>query len=238
MEIIMSNSSKNIKRIRTLVAVGVFSALAYVCCVLFHFKAAFLTFDLKDAVMTVGAMFFGPMYGSAMSLIVAIIEALTISDTGPYGFIMNVLSSCTFVCIGSLVYCKRRTLTGAISGLVCASVAMVIVMLGANMLITPYYMNVARSEVAALIPTLLLPFNATKAIFNSSIVFLLYKPVSTAIRSAGFMPVGSDKGMIKASEKGSRRNIKQIIMIILALAIAVVSMLYFFRELGGKFIFG
>ena len=43
------------KKIRTLAAVGVFSALAYICCVLFHFKVSFLSFDLKDAVMTIGA---------------------------------------------------------------------------------------------------------------------------------------------------------------------------------------
>ena len=99
------------KHIRTIVAVGVFSALAYVCCVLFHFKASFLTFDLKDAVMTVGAMFFGPVYGIAMSLVVATIEAVTISDTGPYGFIMNLISSSVFVGVGSLIYCNKRSKT-------------------------------------------------------------------------------------------------------------------------------
>ena len=53
-------------KIRTLVAAGVFSALAYVCCVLFHFKAGFLSFDLKDAVMTVAAML------TAISIVIGI----------------------------------------------------------------------------------------------------------------------------------------------------------------------
>ena len=42
--------------IRTITAIGLFSAIAFVLCLVFHFKAAFLTFDLKDSVMTVGAM--------------------------------------------------------------------------------------------------------------------------------------------------------------------------------------
>ena len=85
------------RRIRTIVAVGVFCALAYAACVVFHFHASFLTFDLKDAVMTVGAMLFGPVYGLVMCLITALLEMLTISTTGLYGFVMNVLASVSFV---------------------------------------------------------------------------------------------------------------------------------------------
>ena len=42
--------------------------------------------------MTVGAMLFGPVYGLAMSVIVGLIEFVTISSTGVYGLIMNVLA--------------------------------------------------------------------------------------------------------------------------------------------------
>ena len=129
------------EHIKALSAVGLFCALAYVCCVLFHFKAGFLTFDLKDAVMTVGAMIFGPVYGVAMALIVAIIEGITISSTGVYGFIMNVLSSVTFVGIASVVYKLRRTMSGAVIGIAAASLSTVAVMMAANVLITPFYMN-------------------------------------------------------------------------------------------------
>ena len=44
------------EKARALAAVGVFTALAYICCVLFHFKVSFLSFDLKDAVMAIGAI--------------------------------------------------------------------------------------------------------------------------------------------------------------------------------------
>lgn len=218
------------EKIRTLTAVGVFTALAYICCVLFHFKAAFLSFDLKDAVMTIGAMFFGPIYGLAMSVIVSTIELVTISGTGLYGYLMNILSSVTFVCLGSFVYSRRRSMTSALVGMGLSIVAMTAVMMGANLVITPFYMGVSVAEVAALIPTLLLPFNLTKAIFNAALVFLLYKPVSTALKSAGFL---------KSEDNAVRKAYKpNPLMLAVPLVIAVAAMLFFFLYLHGSFEIG
>ena len=215
------------EHIKALSAVGLFCALAYVCCVLFHFKAGFLTFDLKDAVMTVGAMIFGPVYGVAMALIVAIIEGITISSTGVYGFIMNVLSSVTFVGIASVVYKLRRTMSGAVIGIITASLSTVAVMMAANVLITPFYMNVPRGEVIALIPTLLLPFNLTKVIFNSAVVFIIYKPIITAMRHAGFI----------VTEVRSEQSVgakPRISVMLIASAVAVATLLFFFLKLNGS----
>ena len=226
----MSQSKSKSTNVRTLVAVGVFAALAYVCCVLFHFKAGFLSFDLKDAVMTIGAMFFGPIYGFAMALIVCIIESLTISITEVYGFIMNILSSTVFVCAGSLVYTKKRTMTGALMGMVLSVAAMVVVMLCANLLITPFYMGVTRSEVIALIPVLILPFNITKALVNASLVFLLYKPMSTALKNGGFRIHSMQNG-------GKPEKWKSIAVTVIAAVVCAAACLYFFIRLGGKFSF-
>lgn len=237
----MAKSTYKSDKVRTIVAVGVFSAFAFVCCVLFHFKAAFLTFDLKDAVMTVGAMLFGPIYGLAMTIIVSLIE-LTISTTGIYGLVMNILSSATFVCIGSLIYSRHRTMKGALVGMAASTVSMTAVMMVANLIITPFYMGVSTSDVAALIPTLLLPFNLTKAIFNSSLVFLIYKPISSAIRAAGFVSVsvsaGSDgptSGIASDGEKKKKTVFTSPVIIIASVAVAVISMVYFFVKLGGSF---
>lgn len=227
----MSQNKSNSTNVRTLVAVGVFAALAFVCCVLFHFKAAFLTFDLKDAVMTIGAMLFGPLYGFAMALIVCIIESLTISTTEVYGFVMNILSSTVFVCVGSFVYNRKRTMTGALLGMVLSVIAMVAVMIGANMLITPHYMGVTTGEVIALIPTLLLPFNLTKAVVNASLVFILYKPLSTALKRAGFQTNSMQTGGKKPSKKVS------LAVTVIAAIFFAAACLYFFTCLGGRFDF-
>ncbi len=234
---------KSENKVRTLVAVGVFCALAYISCVLFHFKVSFLTFDLKDAVMTIGGMLFGPLYGLAMAVIVALLEMVTVSTTEFYGLIMNVLSSATFVCVGSAVYMHRRRLSGAVIGMSSSVVAMTAVMMGANLVITPFYMGVSASDVAAMIPSLLLPFNLTKAVFNASLVFILYKPVSTALSHAGFRSVTSGLTETLADaqpdgKNGKKKTVTSIIVIAVAVAIAAASLAFFFIKLGGSFSFG
>lgn len=228
----MSKSKASQNRIKTLAAVGVFTALAYVCCVLFHFKASFLTFDLKDAVMTVGAMIFGPAWGFAMSVAVALIEFCTISGTGIYGLIMNLLSSIAFVCTSSFIYSRRRTMGGAMCAVVSAVVLTVGVMMFANLLITPYYTNVERAVVAKMIPTLLLPFNLTKSVFNSAVVFLLYKPLATALRRSGFF-----SGNVREISFSLFRDKKSNIVATVSLTVAIATMIFFFVYLGGEFNF-
>ena len=221
------------KKIRIVAAVGVFCALAYVACVLFHFRVSFLTFDLKDAVMTVGAMLFGPVYGLAMSVVVALIEMLTVSTTGLYGFIMNVLASASFVCVGSLIYMYRRTMAGAVAGMLASVAAMTGVMLLANLVVTPFYMGVSASQVAGMIPTLLLPFNLIKAVFNACLVFLLYQPISQAVRQAGFDYAMTMGGSGKEGKKSDRRT--SLIVTVAAAVLAVLTLLVFFFVLGGTF---
>ena len=195
----MQNSNKN--KIRTLTLIAVFIALAYISVTVLKFNVQFLTFDLKDAIMTVGAMLLGPIAGLIMAFLVALIEFLTVSDTGVYGFIMNALSSIAFVVTASLIYKYKKTLLGAILGLLSAAGIMTAVMMLANLLITPYYMGASPETVAGMIPTLLLPFNLVKAIFNASLVMLIYKPVSNLLKRIRFIggdsPVFSDEGTKK-----------------------------------------
>lgn len=204
-----------------------FCALAYICMLLLHIKISFLTFDPKDAVITIGAMFFGPVSGITMSAIVAICE-LPVSDTGLYGLIMNFLSSAVFSSVAPMIYRKHRSISGAIIGLLCSVFSMTAVMMLANLLITPYYMGVSIGDVASLIPTLLLPFNLTKSVLNAALVLLLYKPVTNALRSVKLI----DKSSITV-KKSSIGN--TVIVALSALAIIAVSLAVFYFVLGASF---
>lgn len=229
-----TNSREKLKKI---VATGVFAAFAYICCVLFHFRVSFLSFELKDAVMAVGAMSLGPIAGGAMVVIVCLVELVTISSTGVYGLVMNLLSSLTYVCVGSAIYHRHRTMRGAIMGTVVASVATVLVMIGANCVITPAYMHVETAEVIAMIPTLLLPFNVTKTLFNSAVVFLLYKPVTNALVSAGFLPKRASASVeaVHTEPSADVKRRRRILVPVLSAVIVVACLLYFFLALNGSF---
>lgn len=227
----ISSKSKSVN-IRKTVAIAVFCAFAYICTVVFHFKVAFLSFEFKDAVMTIGAMYFGPLAGLSMALIVSFFELITISTTGIYGFIMNFLASAVFVCIGTLIYRYKRSMAGAIVGMCSSVAAMTAVMVGANLVITPFYMHCTVGEVAALIPTLLLPFNLTKAVLNAAVVFILYKPVSAALKSAGFIKAGNKETPKHWFTK------KNLAVSLIALVIAGLALAFFFVVLKGSFTIG
>ncbi len=212
----------NIKRITV---ISVLCAVSYLCTFLLHFDVMFLTFDLKDAITSLCALIYGPLAGLLSSVVVALIEFVTISDTGVYGLLMNFLSSATFACTLGFVYKYRRTFSGAIFGAVMSVISVTAVMLLANLLITPYYMGVSRGEVAALIPSLLLPFNIIKSVVNAALTMLIYKPVTKAFSKMHLMQV-------KSSSDGAVK--RTVILAVSSLLIIIVAVLVFIFVLKGS----
>ena len=152
----------------------------------------FLNYEPKDVVIAIGGFLLGPMASLVVSLIVSLLEMVTISSTGPIGAVMNFLSTCSFACTAAVIYKRKRTLGGAVLGLAVGSVVMVAVMLLWNYLITPLYMTgTSRSDIAAMLIPVFLPFNALKAGFNTALTLLLYKPLVGALRKTGLVPKAS-----------------------------------------------
>lgn len=163
-------------------------AIAYVVVVVGRIPVVlFLKYDPKDIIITLGGLIWGPMTSLIVSVIVSLIEMVTISENGPIGLIMNIVSTCSFACTASFIYKKKRTLSGAVIGLVAGSLTMVVVMLLWNYLITPIYMGYPREVVAELLIPAFLPFNLLKAGLNAGFTFLLYKPITMALRKAGYI---------------------------------------------------
>ena len=190
----MHTTAKRRENLLRMVIVAVFCALAYACQFVFRIHVSFLTFDAKDAVMAIGAMIFGPVWGVVMAFLVAFLEFLTLSGTGVYGFIMNFASSAAFTALCAGVYKHKRTMVGAVLGLCTAVLGTTAWMMLLNLIVTPYYMTGGSVKaVAELIPTLLLPFNLTKSLMNAGLVLVLYKPVSLALKKAKILKGGPDK---------------------------------------------
>lgn len=147
----------------------------------------FLKYDPSDAIVALGGLIWGPFTSCIVSVVVASIEMVTVSDTGIIGWIMNILQTLSFACTAAYIYKKKHTLSGAIIGLVTGCVAMTIIMILWNYLITPIYMGYPREAVAEMLVPVFLPFNLIKGGLNASFTFLLYKPVITALRKSGFV---------------------------------------------------
>ena len=178
--------------VKTLTSLAMLTAIAYVVMILSKSLpqvSGFLQLDLKDTVICIGGFVYGPLAAAVISIVVAVVEMFTYSDTGPIGCLMNMLATASFCCTASFVYKKVHTKKGAVLGLALAVVVLVAVMLLWNYLITPLYMtNFSRAEIAGMLPTIFLPFNLVKGGLNMAAILLLYKPVVTALRKAKLVP--------------------------------------------------
>ena len=122
------------------------------------------------------------------STVVSFIEMITVSTTGPWGLLMNIISTCSFLCPAAYFYKKNRTFQSAVLGLVIGGVFMTATMMLWNYLVTPIYQGVPRPAVAKMLLPVFLPFNLTKGLMNGALTMLLYKPVVVALRKARLVP--------------------------------------------------
>ncbi|MBQ7224976.1 MAG: ECF transporter S component [Clostridia bacterium] len=182
---------------RKITLIGMFAALAYIFTLvgqLVPIRFGFLSYDPKDAIIVIAGFAIGPVASLIISVIVALLELVTISDTGLIGFAMNIIASASFATVAALIYKKIRSIKGAALGLLLSSALTVGLMLLWNYLVTPFYMGVSREMVAGLLLPLFLPFNVIKCGLNASLVMLIYKPCVTAMRRVGLMPRAEGKG--------------------------------------------
>lgn len=176
---------------KTVTSLAMLTALTYLAMLLSNLLpkvAGFLQMEVKGTVIAIGGFLFGPLSAAVISIVVAFIEMFTVSDTGIIGCVMNLLAACAFACPAAFIYQKKRTRKGAVAGLALGIVTLTVVMLLWNYLITPIYMHMDRSVVAAMLPTVFLPFNLVKGGLNMALTLILYKPVVTALRKARLAP--------------------------------------------------
>ncbi|MDY5770710.1 MAG: ECF transporter S component [Anaerovoracaceae bacterium] len=139
---------------------------------------AFLEYDPADIPIMVGTFAFGPGAGILLTVVTSVLQGVTVSaKSGAYGIIMHIIATSTLVIVAGLIYRKEKTKKHAIVGLLCGTAAMTLIMIAANLVITPLFMGVPRSAVWDLMP-FIAAFNVVKAGVNSLVTFLIYKRIS------------------------------------------------------------
>ena len=214
----VSSTSFKIRRLTTL---AMLSALAFAVTYLSKLIplniAGFLDMDFKDVIIIIGGFLFGPISAVAIAVVSSLIEMLTISDTGFYGFFMNVVSSCAYACVASAFYKKNRSMKSAVIGLIAGCLSMTVLMILWNYIITPIYLGYPRERVAAMLVPVFLPFNLLKSGINAALTILLYKPVVVGLRKARLAP---------ASESGKKGRVNWEIMAAAAFVLASLAVLF------------
>lgn len=165
-----------------LAKMGMLVAISIVLVYFIHFPifpaVAFLEYDPADIPILIGTFAFGPLAGIVLTVLTSVVQGVTVSAaSGLYGIIMHIIATSTLVLVAGTIYKFKKTKTGAIIALLCGVAAMTLVMIGANMIITPLFMGVPQPVVWDLMP-FIAGFNAVKAGINSAVTFLLYKRIS------------------------------------------------------------
>lgn len=174
------------RRTMKIVKMGVLVAISVALVYLIHFPifpaVAFLEYDPADIAILIGTFAFGPLAGLVLTLVTALIQGLTVSaGSGLYGILMHVIATGVLSVVAGTVYHRNKTRKNAVIGLVLGMAAMAVVMMGANMVITPMFMGVPASAVWELMP-FIVGFNVLKAGINGAVTFVLYKRIARFLR--------------------------------------------------------
>ncbi len=176
----MNNVSVKTRNISKL---GILAAISIVLVALIHFPviaaAPFLEYDPADIPIIIGTFAMGPAAGLLLTVTAATIQGLTVSAaSGGYGILMHVIATGTYVIVAGNLYRIQKSKKMAAVAMIAGTIAMTLIMIPANLIITPIFMTVSRDVVKALLLPGIIPFNLLKAGINSVITFILYKRVS------------------------------------------------------------
>lgn len=164
------------EKIKTITNISILCVISYILTISFRIPiSSFLKYDPKDIIITLGGLIFSPGVCSLATIIVCFLEMITVSSTGIFGFLMNVLSTLTFSVTVSIIYKKLNNKYSLLAGLLFAGIFSTLFMIIINLIIIPFYMKIAWEPSINLILWIFLPFNILKCFINSLLIILFYK---------------------------------------------------------------
>ncbi len=214
-------NTSRIEKTRKLTMLAMLCALAYVVMLigripLISVGSLVLKYDPKDVIIAIGGFIFGPLSALLISVVVSLVEMLTVSETGFIGFAMNVVATAAFF------YKKKHTMGGAVLGLSIGLVLMTLMMILWNYFLTPLYLGYPREAVVELLLPLFLPFNLIKGGINMALTLLIYKPSVKALRHVKLLTPDAAAAPTPTKGKRTALIIGAVILLVLCVFVALV----------------
>ena len=166
---------------------GIMAALSVALVTFIHFpifpQAPFLEYDPADIPILIVTFAYGPLAGLVVTVVASVVQGLTVSaQSGPYGILMHVISTGSYVLAAGIIYRMKHDRLGAGIALFCGVLVSAAVMVPANLIITPMFTGAPVEVVKAMLLPTIIPFNLIKSGANGVVTFLLYKPISNFIK--------------------------------------------------------
>ncbi len=181
-----NNLTKKRKKIYEIAFLGIMVALSVALIWMLHFpifpQVAFLEYDPGDITIIISTTIFGPVAGIIVTIIASLVQGITVSaQSGIYGIIMHIIATGAYVVAYGMINRRHSDLGRQIIAAITGTLAMVVMMFFANLLVTPYFMGATVEMVMELMPFILL-FNFIKASLNSTFALVVYRTVKRFIK--------------------------------------------------------
>ena len=135
-------------------------------------------------VSLIGTFAFGPVAGFLLTVVVSIIQGMTVSAAsgGPIGIIMHIFATGSCALIAGNIYRRNKTRKTAAIALIVGTLVMTGAMVLMNLVLTPIFLGTSMEEVIPMLLPAIIPFNLIKAGLNCAITFVLYKSISHLLK--------------------------------------------------------
>lgn len=197
-------NAANKNKVRRMAQIGMLSAIAVVL-MLFEvplpFAPAFYEIDFSEVPVLVGCFSMGPMAGATIELVKILLNlAVNGTITAGVGEFANLLIGCAFVLPAGIIYQRKHSRSGAVTGMVVGTIVMTVVgcFLNAYVLLPAYAkafsmpieglvemgtkVNGQITDLFSFVMFAVAPFNLLKGIVVSLIVLLIYKKISPILK--------------------------------------------------------
>lgn len=186
--VVKSTAVKRKQNVRKLTALGMLGAISLILVATVHFPiipaAPFLEYDPADVPILIGTFAFGSVAGFLLTVVVSIIQGMTVSAAsgGPIGIIMHIFATGSCVLIAGNIYRRNKTRKTAAIALIVGALVMTGAMVLMNLVLTPIFLGTSMEEVIPMLLPAIIPFNLIKAGLNCAITFVLYKSISHLLK--------------------------------------------------------
>ena len=175
--------------IKKITNIGVLIGLSLILMLTIRFPLflPFLIYEPGDIPILIIAFLYGPMPALGATFVLSVLMAALTGLGGPFGAFMHFLATGVLVGVSGYIYKQYHTKKGAIIGLTFGSLAMTAVMAGANILLNPIFYGIPYEQTISMLLPGIIPFNITKAAFNSILTVLVYKKIANFLRRKGLL---------------------------------------------------
>ncbi len=177
------NASQSTKKIAVM---GLLAALSIILVYFIHFPlipaASFLEYDPADIPILIGTFLFGPWNGLVLTLVVSVIQGVTVSaQSGFIGIMMHFFATGAYVLIAGSIFKRKKDYKTAVISVIAGTLVMTVTMMIWNIIFTPIFLGIPRSAVMPMILPIIAPFNLLKAGINGAVTLALYKSVGKLV---------------------------------------------------------